>query len=122
MPGADVNADLFLEGGGVKGIAHMGAITTLEARGYAFHRVAGASAGSIAAAFTAACMKSGRKVSDIEPLLWPGRQADSIDYKKVPGGKLGVIGVEQLIPGDPSAEWIVQRRLSEELDPRRTEA
>ena len=94
MSGAD--ADLVLEGGGVKGIAHMGAITTLEAHGYTFHRVAGASAGSIAAAFTAACMKAGRKVINIEPLLWPGRQSDSIDYTKVPGGKLGVIGLEQV--------------------------
>lgn len=94
MSGAD--ADLVLEGGGVKGIAHIGAITTLEAHDYRFHRVAGSSAGSIAAAFTAACMKAGRKVSDIEPLLWPGRQRDSIDYAKVPGGKLNVIGLEQI--------------------------
>ncbi|HEU4347709.1 MAG TPA: patatin-like phospholipase family protein, partial [Actinoplanes sp.] len=42
-----LDADLVLEGGGVKGIALAGAISTLEERGYRFHKVAGTSAGSI---------------------------------------------------------------------------
>jgi NTE family protein len=90
------DADLVLEGGGVKGIAHIGALSTLESNGYTFHRVAGTSAGSIAAAFTAGCMKAGRKVSDIEPLLFPGKSPDSIDYGKVPGGKLPIPIVEPI--------------------------
>ena len=40
-------ADLVLEGGGVKGIALVGAISVLEERGYQFRRVAGTSAGTI---------------------------------------------------------------------------
>ena len=39
-----------LEGGGVKGIGHVGAIQALEQAGYQFHRVAGSSAGAIVAA------------------------------------------------------------------------
>lgn len=48
------DADLVLEGGGVKGIALVGAISVLEERGYRFHRVAGTSAGAIAGALVAA--------------------------------------------------------------------
>jgi hypothetical protein len=40
-PGVTVFADLVLEGGGVKGIALVGAISVLEERGYDFRRVAG---------------------------------------------------------------------------------
>ena len=47
-------ADLVLEGGGVKGIALVGAISVLEERGYGFRRVAGTSAGAIVGALVAA--------------------------------------------------------------------
>ena len=47
-------ADLVLEGGGVKGIGLVGAISVLEEHGYAFHRVAGTSAGAIVGALVAA--------------------------------------------------------------------
>jgi NTE family protein len=49
-----LDADLVLEGGGVKGIALVGAISLLEERGYRFHKVAGTSAGSIVGALVAA--------------------------------------------------------------------
>jgi NTE family protein len=52
----DLDADLVLEGGGVKGIALVGAISVLEERGYTFHKVAGTSAGSIVGALVAAGM------------------------------------------------------------------
>ena len=48
------DADLVLEGGGVKGIALVGAISVLEERGYRFHKVAGTSAGAIVGALVAA--------------------------------------------------------------------
>ena len=47
-------ADLVLEGGGVKGIALVGAISVLEERGYEFQRVAGTSAGAIVGSLVAA--------------------------------------------------------------------
>lgn len=46
--------DLVLEGGGVKGIAPVGAISVLEQRGYQFRRVAGTSAGAIVGSLVAA--------------------------------------------------------------------
>ena len=50
----DPRADLVLDGGGVKGIALVGAITVLEERGYQFNRIAGTSAGAIVGALVAA--------------------------------------------------------------------
>lgn len=45
--------DGVFEGGGVRGIAHVGAICALNERGYSFERVAGTSAGAIIAALLA---------------------------------------------------------------------
>lgn len=42
---------LALSGGGVRGIAHLGAIKAMEERGFSFSHVSGASAGSIIGAF-----------------------------------------------------------------------
>jgi NTE family protein len=47
-------ADIVLEGGGVKGIGLVGALTVLEQAGYEFKRVAGTSAGAIVGALVAA--------------------------------------------------------------------
>lgn len=46
--------DLVLGGGGVRGAAHIGALTALEESGYGVERAAGASAGAIAGAFAVA--------------------------------------------------------------------
>ena len=45
-----MNVDLVLEGGGVKGIALVGAYQVLTEHGYHVHRVAGSSAGAIVGA------------------------------------------------------------------------
>ena len=42
--------DLVLGGGGIRGIAHVGALSALDAAGWTPHRVAGASAGAMAGA------------------------------------------------------------------------
>lgn len=47
-------ADLVLEGGGVKGLGTAGAVMALLDAGYSFPRVAGTSVGALAAAFAAA--------------------------------------------------------------------
>jgi NTE family protein len=48
-------ADLVLEGGGVKGLALVGAVTGLVDAGYSFPRVAGTSAGALVGAVVAGC-------------------------------------------------------------------
>ncbi len=52
----EMDADLVLEGGGVKGIGLVGAYEALLNAGYRFHRVAGTSAGAIVGALIASDM------------------------------------------------------------------
>ena len=54
MMTGDPRCDLVLGGGGVRGAAHIGALTALEESGYSVGRAAGASAGAIAGAFAVA--------------------------------------------------------------------
>src|SRR3954463_8191170 len=75
-------ADLVLEGGGVKGIALAGALAELLPR-YRFNRVAGTSAGAIAAAFVAA----GAGAEEIRAAL------DRLDHARVPDSWLPVPGL-----------------------------
>lgn len=80
------DADLVLEGGGVKGIALVGAISVLEENGYRFHRVAGTSAGAVVGALVAAGC-SGDELTEL---------MESVDYRKFRDtdllDKLGPIG------------------------------
>jgi len=62
-------ADLVLEGGGVKGIGLAGAVLTLDQAGYRFQRVAGTSAGAIAAAIIAALSKANKPMSELRDYL-----------------------------------------------------
>src|SRR6266699_4556477 len=67
--GPEKPADLVLEGGGVKGIGLAGAVLTLDQAGYRFHRVAGTSAGAIAAALIATLNKAGKPLSKMQDYL-----------------------------------------------------
>ena len=67
------NADLVLEGGGVKGVGLVGAVRRLMRAGYVFPRVAGTSAGAIVAAFLAA----GVSQEELRGVM------DSFEYRKV---------------------------------------
>jgi NTE family protein len=67
--GTEKPADLVLEGGGVKGIGLAGAVLALDQAGYRFQRVAGTSAGAIAAAIIAALNKTGKPLSKLQDYL-----------------------------------------------------
>jgi NTE family protein len=67
-------ADLVLEGGGVKGIGLVGAVTTLSDAGWTFPRVAGTSAGAICAALVATIQRAGKPMSELQRLM------QTIDY------------------------------------------
>jgi NTE family protein len=49
-----LQADIVLEGGGVRGIGHVGALSVLEEKGYHWVNIAGTSAGACVAAMVAA--------------------------------------------------------------------
>ncbi len=84
--------DLVLEGGGVKGIALVGAAKAFAAAGYSFARVAGTSSGAMVAAILAALGRAGEPVNRLEDI------ALTLDYRKFrdrgfPGELLGPLGV-----------------------------
>ena len=58
MTREQLHCDLVLGGGGVRGVAHIGALTALEEAGYEVVRVAGASAGALAGSFAVAGVRS----------------------------------------------------------------
>jgi NTE family protein len=113
-------ADLALEGGGVKGIAIVGAVSVLAEAGYRFPRVAGTSAGAIAATLIAAISKAGKPMSSLKGYL------DGLSFKNfMPEGKIhlfmdhhlgkagGVLSDAEILshrmglyPGDYLAEWL----------------
>jgi NTE family protein len=62
-------ADLALEGGGVKGIGLAGAVLVLDEAGYSFPRVAGTSAGAIAACLIASISKAGKPMPALRTYL-----------------------------------------------------
>jgi NTE family protein len=113
-------ADLALEGGGVKGIAIVGAVSALAEAGYRFPRVAGTSAGAIAATLIAAISKAGRPMSSLKGYL------DGLSFMNfMPEGKIhafldhhfgkaggGLSDANILIhrmglyPGDYLAQWL----------------
>jgi NTE family protein len=112
-----LNADLVLEGGGVKGIGLAGAILVLAEAGYHFPRVAGTSAGAIAAMLVGSIERAGRPMTELHDDL------DKIDFGKFMQkgplahvcADLGLARVEEavklidhmgLFSGDYLAEWM----------------
>jgi NTE family protein len=64
-----LRADLALEGGGVKGIGLAGAVLVLNEAGYSFPRVAGTSAGAIAACLIASITKAKQPMTTLRTYL-----------------------------------------------------
>jgi NTE family protein len=98
-------ADLVLEGGGVKGIGLAGAVLELDAAGYRFARVAGTSAGAIAAALIAALNARGRPVTDLRDVL------ATVEYPKFESGNVltegaGLLTHMGLHNGDYLVTWL----------------
>jgi NTE family protein len=99
--------DLVFEGGGVKGIGLVGALSTLEARGYLSQNLAGTSAGAIVATLVAA----GYKPNELHEIM------KNLDFKsfmdkgwedRIPGaGKpLSIILDQGIYEGKRFLEWI----------------
>lgn len=86
------HADLVLEGGGVKGVGLIGAISVLEEAGYTFRRVAGTSAGAVIGSFLAAGM-SATDLREVITTLDYRRFRDRTTLRKVP------------LLGEPLALW-----------------
>ncbi len=100
-------ADLVLEGGGVLGLGHVGAVSVLEESGYSFARIAGTSAGSIVGAFVAAGMSAAR-MTEIMQTLDYRRFTDRSLLDRVPVGGpiLSLLLDNGVYEGDAVREWV----------------
>lgn len=106
------NVDLVLEGGGVRGIALLGAIDELVAAGYYFPRIAGTSCGAIIGALVAAYQQAGRPIGELVTAM------DEVDYPQFAAepalqrafGPLGdgaaLLLRDGMHSGDYLAEWL----------------
>lgn len=74
---APKKADLVLEGGGVKGIALVGAAVALAEDGYRFERVAGSSAGALVGAILVAMQQRNEPMSRVDDIM------RTLDYSKM---------------------------------------
>jgi len=105
-----LNADLVLEGGGVKGVALAGAVSMLEERGYRFRKVAGTSAGSLVGCLVAAGIP-GTRLRDM---------MQAVDYRRFRDtppliGRLGPLGALAAVlafkgwcKGDALRSWVAE--------------
>ena len=81
-----MQCDLVLEGGGVKGIGLVGAISELVQEGYTFNRVAGTSAGAIVGSLVAAGMAPSQLLSLMGTLDYTKfRDKGLLDQFSLPG-------------------------------------
>jgi NTE family protein len=102
-----VDADLVLEGGGVKGIGLVGAISVLEERGYRLHRVAGTSAGAIVGSLVAAGMRASELIEVMNAVDYTRFQdATALSHLGLPGEALSVLFDEGAFKGDYLVEWL----------------
>ena len=112
MPDNPLKCDAVFEGGGVKGIGLVGAVSVTEAKGYEFVNVAGTSAGAIIAALVAA----GYRASELRDIM------ATLDYSKFkdPGwvdripilGKAISLGVEKgIYEGKYFEDWMREHLL-----------
>src|SRR5579864_209365 len=109
----NTNADLVLEGGGVKGIGHVGAVTALDGAGYTFKRVAGTSAGAIVASLVAAGMTPARMQQELRAVDYT-KFRDPTDWSRFGGpGQLASILLEKgIYQGGYFRQWIMQKLAS----------
>src|SRR5919109_4756249 len=101
------SADLVLSGGGVLGIAHAGAVSVLEERGYRFPRIAGTSAGSIVGSLVAAGISSTRLRELIKSLEYR-RFLDKDPLDRIPliGPPLSVVLENGYAEGRYFVKWL----------------
>ena len=104
-----LRADAVFEGGGVKGVGLVGALCSLENKGYVWQRVAGTSAGSIVATLVAV----GYSGKEIEKIMFDTDFNDFINeggLQAVPfiGKTLSLLVYKGLYSGDKIEAWITK--------------
>ena len=112
-----LDADLVLEGGGVKGIALVGAISVLEERGYKFHRVAGTSAGSIVGSLVAAGYSSAELADLMAAVDYKKfRDGDFLDHLGIFGKGLSLLFEKGIFEGEYLKRWLGEQLKTKGVD------
>jgi len=99
-------ADLVLEGGGVKGIALVGAISVLMQRGYTFERIAGTSAGSIVGALVAAGFSDTELIKIVNEIHYSKFQDGRFWDQVLPGRLIDLIAHSGVYRGQYLKDWL----------------
>lgn len=100
--GTEPRCDLVLGGGGLRGLAHIGALLALDEHGYAVERVAGASAGAVVGALAV----SGVPVREIE------EQFEELDFRS-----FAMADVWERLSAKRAIKGIVNRLTTERVEP-----
>src|SRR5690606_37566016 len=110
MRGATRHADAVLQGGGVKVIGLVGALTVAEERGYQWVNVAGTSAGAMVAALLAAGYRARELAQMLEELDY-NRFRDPGPLGRLPlaGPFLALLLTKGMYRGDFLEEWVRER-------------
>ncbi|MGH2820117.1 MAG: patatin-like phospholipase family protein, partial [Actinomycetota bacterium] len=103
----ELQADLVLEGGGVKGIGLVGAYSVLAERGYEVRRVAGTSAGAIVGALVAAGVPTGELVELMREVDYRSFQDEGLlDRVGALGKGLSLLFEKGIYEGDHLRSWL----------------
>lgn len=99
-------ADLVLEGGGVLGVAHVGALEVLDRAGYRFARVAGSSVGALVGALVAGGLSVAR-ISEVLSELDFTSLTDRSPIDRIPilGPLASIVLDNGVYEGDSSTAW-----------------
>ncbi len=102
--------DLVMEGGGVKGLGLVGALSVLNESGYSFCRVAGTSAGAITGALVAAGMSVEQMRKEMEELDYRKfRDEGLLDRFGLVGKGASLLFENGIYEGNYLREWLGQR-------------
>lgn len=104
---SNLKADLVFEGGGVKGLAHVGALEVMESLGYIPNNIAGTSAGAIVAALVAV----GYTAKDMLKIMWnmdftKMKDKSGIDYIPFIGKIMSLVLEKGIFEGDYIENWM----------------
>lgn len=111
-PSYDHLVDLVLEGGGVKGIALVGALEVLEERGYRFNRVAGSSAGAIAGTLIAAGIPTKTMAQILRSVDYNSFQDGRFWTRFLPGKALSIWTYNGIYLGKFLPQWLDEQLLT----------
>ncbi len=102
--------DLIMEGGGVKGIGLVGALEGLDDAGYSFRRVAGTSAGAVAASLVAAGMPIAQLSKTMREVEFGSFEDEGILDHAGPVGKgLSIILEKGIYEGNFLRRWLSEQ-------------